>query len=124
MRQGPPANSSQALFDQEILRLAESNSIKLNTKQLSEISTHGKLLEKWGHRMNLTAIRGPIEIARRHFLESLIAGTLVMKYGATGALVDLGSGNGFPGVPMGVVCREARPLILIDSSQKRAAFLR
>jgi 16S rRNA (guanine527-N7)-methyltransferase len=124
MRQGPPAKSSQALFDQEILRLAESNSIVLNTKQLSEISTHGRLLEKWGRRMNLTAIRDPIEIARRHFLESLIAGTLVMKQGMAGALVDLGSGNGFPGVPMGVVCREARPLILIDSSQKRAAFLR
>jgi 16S rRNA (guanine527-N7)-methyltransferase len=124
MRQGRPANSSQALFDQEILRLAESNSIVLNTKQLSEISTHGRLLEKWGRRMNLTAIRDPIEIARRHFLESLIAGTLVMKQGVAGALVDLGSGNGFPGVPMGVVCREARPLILIDSSQKRAAFLR
>jgi len=124
MRQGPPANSSQAPFEQEILRLAENSCILLNAKQLSEICTHGRLLEKWGRRMNLTAIRDPIEIARRHFLEGLIAGTLVLKRGVSGAMVDLGSGNGFPGIPMGVVCREARPLILIDSSQKKAAFLR
>lgn len=124
MREGPPANSSQAPFEHEILRLAETNSIILNKKQLSEISVHGALLAKWGRRMNLTAIRDPIEVARRHFLEGLIAGTLVLKRGVSGAMVDLGSGNGFPGVPMGVVCREARPLILIDSSQKKAAFLR
>ena len=74
--------------------------------------------------MNLTAIHDPAEIARRHFLEGIVAGERLGQISAEGPLLDLGSGNGFPAVPMAVVCRRARPIILVESSEKKAAFLR
>jgi 16S rRNA (guanine527-N7)-methyltransferase len=124
MPEGPPLNVPTVQFEREILRLAKAHDISLNTNQLYELDRHRELLETWSRRMNLTAIRGMAEVARRHFLEGLLAGKLILKHGASGPMVDLGSGNGFPGVPMGVVCRDARPLVLVDSSQKKAAFLR
>ena len=74
--------------------------------------------------MNLTAIHEPQEIVRRHFLEGLLAGERLRQVKAEGPFLDLGSGNGFPAVPMAVVCRDVRPLILVEVSEKRAAFLR
>ena len=74
--------------------------------------------------MNLTAIREPGEMVHRHFLEGLIAGEFLGRLRVSGALVDLGSGNGFPAVPIRVARPEASPLILVESSRKRAAFLR
>ena len=114
----------ECIFKCEISELAKAASIYLNNKQLDELEIHNNLLASWGRKINLTAIQRSGELLRRHFLESLIAGHLLLTYGASGALMDLGSGNGFPGVPMGVLCRNARPLVLVESSQKRAAFLR
>lgn len=74
--------------------------------------------------MNLTAIRTPAEMAKRHFLEGIVAGEWLRQRSSTGPLVDLGTGNGFPAVPMAVVCAKARPVVLIESSAKKAAFLR
>lgn len=111
-------------LDEEINLLASSLRIYLNNKQLSELKTHGSLLETWGRKMNLSAIQGPAEIANRHFLEAIIAGERLSQSFVEGPFLDLGSGNGFPAVPMAVVCRGARPLILVESSEKRAAFLR
>lgn len=113
-----------SFLDEEINQLARKFRITLNNKQLHEFNTHGNLLETWGQRMNLTAIQNPAEIVRRHFLEGIIAGEMLRQSLAEGPFLDLGSGNGFPAVPMAVVCRQARPLILVESSEKRAAFLR
>lgn len=74
--------------------------------------------------MNLTAIREPGEVIRRHFLEGLLAGEFLGRVKASGTLLDLGSGNGFPAIPIRVARPEASPLILVESSRKRAAFLR
>ena len=74
--------------------------------------------------MNLTAIRDPGEVVRRHFLEGLLAGAFLGRHGASGTILDLGSGNGFPAIPIRVARPEAAPLILVESSRKRAAFLR
>ena len=111
-------------LNKEINDLAHNLCIYLNNKQLNEIQIHAGLLETWNRRMNLTAIQEPEEIARRHFLEGLLAGEWLRQSNAEGSFVDLGSGNGFPAVPMAVVCRQARPLILVEVSEKRAAFLR
>jgi len=113
-----------SFLDTEISHIAKKLRIYLNNKQLSEFTTHEKLLEVWGRRMNLTAIHEPVEVAQRHFREGIIAGERLRQLLAEGTFLDLGSGNGFPAVPMAVVCRQARPLILVESSEKRAAFLR
>ncbi len=75
---------------------------------------------KWNARMNLTAIREPEEIVGRHFGESLFA---AQQIGASGTLLDFGSGAGFPGVPIQLWHPELR-VTLAESQAKKAAFLR
>ncbi len=111
-------------FPEMIRRAAEECGIALSGDQVGLLEVHRSLLELWGKRMNLTAIRDPREIVRRHFLEGLQAGELLGRSQAAGTLLDLGSGNGIPGIPIRVVRPEASPLILVESSRKRAAFLR
>ena len=77
------------------------------------------LLLKWNSRTNLTAIRNPHEIVQRHFGESLFAAS---EIGTTTSLLDLGSGAGFPGVPIQLV-HPTISITLAESQGKKAAFL-
>jgi len=80
------------------------------------------LLLKWNSRVNLTSIREPSEIIRRHFLESIqCAQALPQIPDAT--LLDYGSGAGFPGIPI-AICRPEIRVTLAESQRKKAAFLR
>ena len=77
-------------------------------------------LLRWNRKVNLTAISDPDDILDRHFLDSM-----AVLADVTGGceLLDLGSGAGFPGLPMKLV-RPAIQLTLVDSSEKKAAFLK
>ena len=90
-------------------------------QQLAQFRTHFDLLVRWNSRMNLTAIREPEEILRRHFVESAFL-TRVLKLGP-GTLVDVGSGAGFPGLPAKVLSPETK-VILLEPVQKKVAFLK
>jgi 16S rRNA (guanine527-N7)-methyltransferase len=85
-----------------------------------QLAVYLELLLKWNARMNLTAIRKPEEIVRRHFGESLFAGA---HLGQCGTLLDLGSGAGFPGVPIQLMRPDVQ-VTLAESQGKKAAFLR
>jgi len=111
-------------FRQEIRRAAQEEGIALSEDQVRSMEIHRDLLLAWGRRMNLTAIREPKEVVHRHFLEGLLAGEFLGRHQASGTVLDLGSGNGFPAIPIRVARPEAAPLILVESSRKRAAFLR
>ena len=78
-----------------------------------------ELIMKWNARNNLTAIRTPEEIVRRHFGESLFVGA---HLGECGTLLDFGSGAGFPGVPIQLLRPDVR-VTLAESQGKKAAFL-
>ena len=78
-----------------------------------------ELIVKWSARINLTAIRTPEEIVRRHFGESLFVGA---HLGACGTLLDFGSGAGFPGVPIQLLRPDVK-VTLAESHGKKAAFL-
>ncbi len=87
----------------------------------AQLDAYLALLLRWNARMNLTAVRDPETILRRHFAESLFAAGHIPKGVAT--LLDFGSGAGFPGIPIAL----ARPEIavtLAESQNKKAAFLR
>lgn len=84
------------------------------------LSTYLDLLLKWNARTNLTAIRDPQEIVRRHFGESLFAGR---HLGTSETLLDLGAGAGFPGLPIALLHSQIR-VTLAESQNKKAAFLR
>jgi 16S rRNA (guanine527-N7)-methyltransferase len=96
----------------------------LSESQLGQIATYAALLEKWNARINLTAVRDHEEIITRHFGESLFAARKLFPAPETLATaIDIGSGAGFPGISL-KIWSSALDLILIESNQKKAAFLR
>jgi 16S rRNA (guanine527-N7)-methyltransferase len=96
----------------------------LSSAQLNNISTYIDILLRWNARINLTAIRQPEEIVTRHFGESLFAARhLAPMLAETQSLIDIGSGAGFPGIPIKLFAPEIS-LTLIESNHKKATFLR
>jgi 16S rRNA (guanine527-N7)-methyltransferase len=97
----------------------------LSPTQLQHISTYIDLLLRWNARINLTAIRDPEEIVTRHFGESLFAACHLFHVGdpVGTAVADLGSGAGFPGIPMKLWAPDIS-MTLIESDHKKATFLR
>ena len=94
----------------------------LSPEQLQHIALYLDLLLKWNSKISLTAIRNPEEIIRRHFGESLFAGEQLQAESAS-SLADLGSGAGFPGLPIKIMAPQLQ-VTLIESLQKKAIFLR
>jgi len=84
---------------------------------------HARLLRDWNSAINLTAIREPVDVARRHVCDSLSAVPRLTDLVAPGAtMLDVGSGGGYPGLPLAA----ALPLAhvgLLDSVGKKARFL-
>ena len=100
----------------------------LSSAQIRLISMYIDLLLRWNDRVNLTAIRAPEEIVTRHFGESIFAARQLfplpaVEAGATAHVIDVGSGAGFPGLPVKIWAPHLR-LTLIESNQKKATFLR
>ncbi len=98
----------------------------LSADQMTSISTYIDLLLRWNARINLTAVREEEYIVTRHFGESLFAARHLFPatQSATGQhLINVGSGAGFPGLPIKIWNPSLR-LTLIDSNQKKATFLR
>jgi 16S rRNA (guanine527-N7)-methyltransferase len=93
---------------------------------LAQLSAYLDLLLKWNARTNLTAIRDPEEIVRRHFGESLFAAHHLdpITLGSNAVtLLDFGSGAGFPGLPIALLRPEIH-VTLAESQNKKATFLR
>src|SRR5215467_13046444 len=103
-----------------IQRAAGEFQLQLNETQVEQIQQYTRLLLTWNNKVNLTAIRDPLEILYRHFCESM--------YGATALpvekcrLADVGSGAGFPGLPLKLI-RPDLEIFLIESNVKKATFI-
>jgi 16S rRNA (guanine527-N7)-methyltransferase len=112
--------------------------VPLSDIQLESISTYINILERWNQKVNLTAVRRPEEVVTRHFGESLFAAQRLfpssVRVGADAPvcpagrsaairLIDVGSGAGFPGLPI-KLWAPAIHLTLIESNAKKATFLR
>lgn len=88
-------------------------------RALDRFELYQRLLLEWNEKMNLTAITDPVEVAQKHFADSLAA----LPYLQPGAkVIDVGTGAGFPGVPL-LILRPELQLTLADSLQKRLTFL-
>lgn len=96
----------------------------LADSQLDGIKAHVDLLLKWNAKLNLTAVRDPQEIITRHFGESLFAAAQLFPVaGSHESVIDVGSGPGFPGLPL-KLWSPGIELTLIESNQRKATFLR
>lgn len=93
----------------------------LSGEQLIGISNYLALLKKWNQTIPLTSIEDSIEIVARHFGESIFAGSLLDL--GRGRLADVGSGAGFPGLPLKIAFPELE-VILVEPNIKKCAFLR
>jgi 16S rRNA (guanine527-N7)-methyltransferase len=88
--------------------------------QVLQIQQYIRILLVWNEKVNLTAIRDPLEILYRHFCESMYAAATVPI--ENGRLADVGSGGGFPGLPIKILCPNLR-VFLVESNLKKATFL-
>ncbi len=100
--------------------------LDLSPPQRAAIDAHVRLLVAWNEHINLSGLREPEAIARGHVLDALLAvprlRSLQGHKGRPASLLDLGSGGGFPGIPL-AVAMPARRAALVDSIAKKAAFL-
>jgi 16S rRNA (guanine527-N7)-methyltransferase len=94
----------------------------LSNEQTKQVVTYLDLLLKWNAKISLTAVRAPEEIVPRHFGESFF-GAEHVEVSQASTLIDVGSGAGFPGIPMAILAPHAQTT-LIESQQKKVAFLR
>jgi len=94
--------------------------LELPETAASAFRRYFELLEERGRVMNLTAITGEREVCQLHFLDSLYLLTLADFQGKS--VIDIGSGAGFPGLPMKLGCPEIS-LTLLDAQQKRVGFM-
>ena len=94
--------------------------LSVNEQQVLQIQQYMGLLLKWNEAVNLTAIRDPLEILYRHFCESMFAASAINL--DNGRLADVGSGGGFPGLPLKIL-RPELDLFLVESNVKKATFL-
>ena len=94
--------------------------IEVNETQVGQIQEYIKLLLAWNEKVNLTAIRDPLDILHRHFCESMFPAKLVELDGCR--IADIGTGGGFPGLPLKILLPNAQ-IALVESSIKKAAFL-
>ncbi len=107
----------------EILRQGVANlNLSLTGTQLSAFEDYASELIAWNRRVNLTRIVKPDEIAVRHFLDSLAIRVALPPNSPAFSLIDVGSGAGFPGVPLKIACPEIQ-LTLLEATSKKVAFL-
>jgi 16S rRNA (guanine527-N7)-methyltransferase len=104
----------------ELLKIATSWGLHLDQRQLEQFARYSAELRAWNTRVNLTSITDEREIVIRHFLDSL---RCALSWGAApSSLIDVGSGAGFPGLPLKILRPELR-VTLVESVGKKAAFL-
>jgi 16S rRNA (guanine527-N7)-methyltransferase len=113
--------STPALPSPETIRHAlEEFQIASDEYQVLQIQQYTRILLFWNEKLNLTAIRDPLEILYRHFCESMYAAAAVPV--EKGRLADVGSGAGFPGLPLKIMRPDLR-VFLVESNLKKATFL-
>ena len=93
--------------------------VKINKKQIEQFNLYMQLLLDWNKKINLTAITEENEIILKHFVDSL---TVLKHIGENDRIIDVGSGAGFPGIPIAIMMPNIK-ITLLDSLNKRINFL-
>jgi 16S rRNA (guanine527-N7)-methyltransferase len=99
----------------------EDLKVNLSDIQLEQFRRYKELLKEWNNKINLTSIIDDVEIDQKHFLDSLSPITTGLFNGSK-KVIDIGTGGGFPGVPLKIANPEL-DVLLLDSLNKRITFL-
>ena len=94
--------------------------IKVSGHQIELMTLHAKELAVWNKKINLTAIKDPLKVAEKHFIDSIAP---ISFFENEKCLMDIGSGGGFPGIPIKIM-KPSLKVTLIDSSRKKINFLK
>jgi 16S rRNA (guanine527-N7)-methyltransferase len=106
-------------FTDLILEFTGKAGISLTQRQAQLLSLHIQLLLQWNTRLNLTRITAREEIIVKHLLDSILPAKFLPS---SGSALDVGTGAGFPGIPLKIVSPGLQTLLL-DSSRKKVSFL-
>lgn len=113
-------NFDQGLFESTLSTAADQWGLSISKAELAKMVQFAKIVVKVNQTLNLTRIVEPEEMAIKNFLDSLSC--LLLDWPAKLRCLDLGTGAGFPGVPL-ALCRPEWSIVLLDSLRKRLTFL-
>jgi len=103
---------------------AQKMGINLHEEQIKKFSRYLELLVQWNQKINLTSLKTPQEIIIKHFLDSISCIKIINKYIRVEGIhiIDVGTGAGFPGIPIKIVCPSIS-LSLLEARKKKTIFL-
>lgn len=103
----------------DLVRRHMAGLVDVSAEQGAAMERHYEMLLRWNEKINLTTVTELHEAAVRHYCESVF----LSIYLTEGTIIDIGSGAGFPGIPVAIM-RPAWPVHLVESHQRKAVFLR
>ena len=103
-----------------VIEAALQLDVPVSPKQAQAMGMHARELIEWNRTTNLTAITDPLEVAVKHYVDSLAAAAWI---GKSAHVLDAGSGGGFPGIPLNIL-RPDLIITLVDSVRKKVSFLK
>ena len=107
------------MWREELISGARLLGVELTSRQIEQFAVYLRELKRWNKTYSLTTITKPLEVVHKHFLDSL--NYLVPLEGAEEVL-DLGSGPGFPGLPLAIVLPKVK-FVLVEARRKKTIFL-
>ncbi|MCJ7813839.1 MAG: 16S rRNA (guanine(527)-N(7))-methyltransferase RsmG [Candidatus Atribacteria bacterium] len=107
-----------------LINNAQKMGINLHKEQIKKFSRYLELLIQWNQKINLTSLKTPQEIIIKHFLDSISCIKVITKYINIEeiSIIDVGTGAGFPGIPIKITCPSIR-LYLLEARKKKTIFL-
>lgn len=112
-------NISSPAWKDTIVEGAREMGITVHARQTDQFAAHALILKEWNQKVNLTAIDSPMDMAVKHFLDSIISSRFIKP---DSRLMDVGSGAGFPGIPLKVMIPSLN-VTLVDATRKKVSFL-
>lgn len=106
------------LLEQNLLRGIRALGLDLSEQDCAKLLQFIQLLNKWNKTYNLTAVRDPLQMVSLHLLDSLV----MLPWLQPGAVLDIGTGPGLPGIPLAIV-RPETAFTLLDSNSKKTRFI-
>lgn len=103
-----------------VLEGAKTVGIDISPQQAEMMAVHADELIRWNVKTNLTTITEPVDVAIKHFIDSIVPSRQISR---KAFLIDIGSGGGFPGIPLKVILPELT-VTLVDSSRKKVNFMK